>query len=156
MDRDAAGNYHHSRRLLRVTNSTGYTGPPQRQALSNCARYQSPVRREKTMETMIGKVIHSYTKIGVAAVILEDHLAQGDRIHIYGPHEDVHQSVTSMEIEHVPVEETNLGQDVRLRHPPPLLFPGGAYPSTHMGEGWGYPLPLQRNFSGGWIEPSKK
>jgi hypothetical protein len=67
------------------------------------------------METMIGKVIHYYPKIGVAAVILEDHLAQGDRIHIYGPHDDVHQSVSSIEIEHVPIKEANRGQDVGIK-----------------------------------------
>jgi hypothetical protein len=67
------------------------------------------------METMIGKVIHYYSKIGVAAVILEDHIAQGDRIHIYGPHDDVHQSVSSIEIERVPIKEAGRGQDVGIK-----------------------------------------
>ena len=67
------------------------------------------------METMVGKVIHYYPKIGVAAVILENHLAQGDQIHIYGPHDDVHQSVSSMKIEHVPIKETDRGQDVGIK-----------------------------------------
>ena len=66
------------------------------------------------MEIMVGRVIHYYPKIGVAAVILEDHLAQGDRIHICGPHDDVHQSVTSIEIEHVPIREANRGQDIGI------------------------------------------
>jgi putative protease len=67
------------------------------------------------METMIGKVSHYYPKIGVAAVILEDHLAKGDRIHITGPHDDLHQSVMSMEIEHVPVTEADQGQDIGIK-----------------------------------------
>jgi putative protease len=67
------------------------------------------------METMIGKVIHYYPKIGVAAVILEDHIANGDRIHIRGPHDDVHQPVTSMEIEHIPIKEADKGQDVGIK-----------------------------------------
>jgi len=66
------------------------------------------------METMVGRVIHYYPKIGVAAVILEDHLAQGDRIHIQGPHDDVHQSVTSIEVEHVPMREADRGQDIGI------------------------------------------
>jgi hypothetical protein len=66
------------------------------------------------METMIGKVIHYYPKISVAAVVLEDHIAKGDRIHICGPHDDVHLSVTSMEIEHVPIKEADKGQDVGI------------------------------------------
>ncbi len=64
---------------------------------------------------MIGKVIHYYPKISVAAVILEDHIAKGDRIHIRGPHDDMHQSVTSIEIEHMPIEEAGPGQDVGIK-----------------------------------------
>jgi putative protease len=67
------------------------------------------------METMIGKVIHYYPRIGVAAVVLDDHLAKGDRIHIHGPHDDLHQSVTSMEIEHIPVMEAGQGQDIGIK-----------------------------------------
>lgn len=67
------------------------------------------------METKIGRVTHYYPKISVAAVVLEDHLARGDRIHILGPHDDVHQSVTSMEIEHIPVREAEHGQDIGIK-----------------------------------------
>lgn len=67
------------------------------------------------METMIGKVTHYYPKIGVAAVILDGHLARGDRIHIHGPHDDMHLSVTSMECEHVPIREAERGQDIGIR-----------------------------------------
>jgi translation elongation factor EF-1alpha len=67
------------------------------------------------METMIGRVTHYYPKISVAAVILEGHIARGDRIHIHGPHEDVHQSVTSMELEHVPIQEADAGLDIGIK-----------------------------------------
>lgn len=67
------------------------------------------------METMIGRVTHYYPKIGVAAVVLEGHIARGDRIHINGPHDDIHQSVTSMEIEHIPVSEAEHGQDIGIK-----------------------------------------
>jgi putative protease len=67
------------------------------------------------METMIGKVTHYYPKISVAAVVLEDHIAKGDLIHIRGPHDDLHQSVTSIEIEHVPREEAEPGQDIGIK-----------------------------------------
>jgi hypothetical protein len=67
------------------------------------------------METIIGRVIHYYPKISIAAVVLEDHLAQGDRIHIHGPHDDLHQFVSSIEIEHVPVNEADRGQDIGIR-----------------------------------------
>ena len=67
------------------------------------------------METMIGRVIHYYPKIGVAAVVLDEHLRKGDRIHISGPHDDLHQSVTSIELEHVPITEADAGQDIGIK-----------------------------------------
>lgn len=67
------------------------------------------------METMIGRVTHYYPKISVAAVVLEDHISQGDLIHFLGPHDDLHQSVGSMEIEHVPVKDANRGQDIGIK-----------------------------------------
>ncbi|MFA4825286.1 MAG: hypothetical protein WC593_09035 [Methanoregula sp.] len=67
------------------------------------------------MQTMIGTVTHYYPRIGVAAVVLKDHLARGDRIHIHGPHEDFDQSVTSMELEHIPITEADAGQDIGIK-----------------------------------------
>ena len=67
------------------------------------------------METMIGKVIHYYPKIGVAAVVLEGHIEKGDTIHISGPHEDFYQPVTSMEIEHRPITEAEMGQNIGIK-----------------------------------------
>jgi putative protease len=66
------------------------------------------------MQTMIGRVTHYYPRIGVAAIVLKDHLARGDRIHIHGPHEDFDQSVTSMELEHAPIAEADEGQDIGI------------------------------------------
>jgi hypothetical protein len=63
---------------------------------------------------MVGKVICYYPKIGIAAVILEDYPATGDRIHICGSYDDVHQSVTSIENEHIPIRETDRGQDIGI------------------------------------------
>jgi len=67
------------------------------------------------METMIGRVTHYYPKVSVAAIILEDHLVKGDRIHIHGPREDVYQTVTSMELDHIPIREAERGLDIGIR-----------------------------------------
>jgi putative protease len=67
------------------------------------------------MQTMVGKVIHYYPKIGVAAVVLMNRLTQGDRIRVHGPYEDFYQSVTSMELEHTPITEAEEGLDVGIR-----------------------------------------
>jgi putative protease len=61
---------------------------------------------------MIGKVTHFYPKVGVAAIVLDEHLEHGDRIHTHGHSEDFHQTVTSMEMEHVPSTEADPGQDI--------------------------------------------
>lgn len=79
------------------------------------------------METMIGRVIHYYPKISVAAVVLDGHIARGDRIHICGPHDDVRQSVTSIEIEHIPIREADKGQDIGVKvidrvHPGDIVY----------------------------------
>lgn len=67
------------------------------------------------METMIGRVTHYYPKPGVAVVILEDHLAFGDMIHIKGPHDDFHQTVSSMEINHEKITEARVGEDIGIK-----------------------------------------
>lgn len=67
------------------------------------------------MQTMIGRVSHYYPKVGVAAIVLSDHIAKGDRIHIHGPHEDIYQTVTSMELDHIPIREADTGQDIGIR-----------------------------------------
>lgn len=67
------------------------------------------------METMIGRVTHYYPKVGVAVVVLQDHLSAGDMIHITGPHEDFHQSVSSMEIDHEKITEAGKGDDIGIK-----------------------------------------
>ena len=67
------------------------------------------------METMVGRVAHYYPKAEVAVVILEDHLAFGDMIHIRGPQEDFHQTVSSMEIDHKKVHEAEKGDDIGIK-----------------------------------------
>ena len=67
------------------------------------------------METVIGKVTHYYPRVGVAAIVLSDHIARGDHIHILGPHDDIHQTITSMEFDHEPIIEADPGQDIGIR-----------------------------------------
>ena len=67
------------------------------------------------METRIGTVTHYYPKVSVAAVVLEEHLVKGEKIHIKGAHEDFHRTVTSMEYEHTPIAEANGGLDIGIK-----------------------------------------
>lgn len=65
-------------------------------------------------ETLIGQVSHYYTRICVAAVLLEDTLRAGDIVRIRGKHTDFVQRATSMEIQHQPVLQAEAGQDIGL------------------------------------------
>lgn len=67
------------------------------------------------METMVGRVTHYYPKVGVAVVVLDDHLAYGDLIHIKGAHDDFHQTVSSMESDHERIMEAGKGEDIGIK-----------------------------------------
>jgi len=67
------------------------------------------------METMVGRVTHYYPKVGVAVVVLDGHLVYGDMIHIKGPHDDFHQTVMSMELDHEPITEADAGHDIGIK-----------------------------------------
>jgi len=66
-------------------------------------------------EKLIGQVTHYYGRIGVAAVLLEDRLAVGDRILVVGRTSDFEQEVSCMEIEHQSVQEALAGQEIGLK-----------------------------------------
>jgi putative protease len=67
------------------------------------------------MEKVVGKITHYFPKVGVAVVILEDKIANGDEIHIKGAHSDFRQTVTSMQIEHQTIINATKGQDIGIK-----------------------------------------
>jgi hypothetical protein len=67
------------------------------------------------METVVGKVTHYFPKVGVAVILLEDDLANGNEIHIKGAHTDFCQTVTSMQIEHTTIATATKGQDIGMK-----------------------------------------
>jgi len=66
---------------------------------------------------LIGKVMHYYSKIGVAIVELEDDLQQGDQISIEGATTNIQQTVDSMQVEHEAVKSAHRGDAVGLKVP---------------------------------------
>jgi putative protease len=64
--------------------------------------------------TAIGRVTHYFGHLSVAAVSLSEPLAVGETIHIHGHTTDVVETVTSMEIDHRPVERAGPGDDVAI------------------------------------------
>jgi hypothetical protein len=64
---------------------------------------------------LLGTVSHYFGKIGVAGVQVTDRMAIGDRILIIGHTTALEQEVTSMELNHQPIEIAESGQDVGIR-----------------------------------------
>ena len=63
----------------------------------------------------IGKVIHYYSKAGVAIIELQDQLKVGDRIRIEKGENTFEQEVSSMQKEHQPVEKGEKGDAVGIK-----------------------------------------
>ncbi len=63
----------------------------------------------------IGRVVHFYSKIGVAIIQLDSELKVGDRIAIVGSTTDIDQIVKSMQVEHQSIEEARPGDLVGLK-----------------------------------------
>ena len=74
------------------------------------AEKQVPVNEKE-----IGRVMHYYTKLGVAAIDLKDGLKVGDEIHILGHTTDFNQKVDSMQIEHKVVTSAKKGDSMAIK-----------------------------------------
>lgn len=71
-----------------------------------------------TTEQRLGVVTDYYAKIGVAAIRLTDgDLQVGDQIRIRGHTTDLTHTVTSIQIEHQPVQLAARGSEVALKVP---------------------------------------
>lgn len=78
-------------------------------------------------EKEVGVVTHYFGKISVGIVQLRDSLKVGDKIHIKGAHDDITQTVESIQIEHTPVKEAKKGDLVGIKvtekvHPNDKVF----------------------------------
>jgi hypothetical protein len=67
-------------------------------------------------EVEIGKVIHYFSKVGVAAIeIVQDVLRVGDTIHVKGHTTDFTQKIDSMQVDNQSVPEAAAGQSIGLK-----------------------------------------
>ena len=64
---------------------------------------------------LVGKIVHYYSKIGVAVVDLEDSLSKGDQISIEGTTTNIQQAVDSMQVEHSEVAAAKKGDSVGMK-----------------------------------------
>ena len=73
------------------------------------------------MEKLIGKVNHYFNKISVAIIeITDDELNIGDTIHIKGHTADFNQVITSIQVERVPVQKANKGDQAGVKLDAPV------------------------------------
>ena len=63
----------------------------------------------------VGEVIHFYGKINVGVLRCTKGLQVGDVVHFLGRHTDFEQEITSMQIEHEPVETVSAGGEVAIK-----------------------------------------
>ena len=66
-------------------------------------------------ETEVGKVFSYYSKIGVAALKLENELKAGDTIRVKGATTDFTQKVESIQIENAPVNVAKAGDSIGIK-----------------------------------------
>jgi len=66
-------------------------------------------------EKEIGVVTHYFGNISVGIIKLSAPLKVGDKIHIKGAHDDFIQDVSSIQIEHEPVESAKKGDLVGVK-----------------------------------------
>ena len=66
-------------------------------------------------EKNIGEVTHWYDKIGVAVVKLSATLKVGDKVKVKRGAEEFEESVSSMQLDHAPVQSGKKGQEVAIK-----------------------------------------
>jgi len=64
---------------------------------------------------LVGRVVHYYSKIGVAVIKLEKNIQMNDTIMIEGKTTSLTQKTVSIEIEHKKVEQAKAGQLIGLK-----------------------------------------
>lgn len=68
-----------------------------------------------TQEKPVGRVIHWYDKVSVAVVKLASALKIGDRVKVRRGEEEFEDSVTSMQLDHKPIDAGKKGQEVAVK-----------------------------------------
>ena len=63
----------------------------------------------------IGKITHWYDKISVAVVKLDKELGVGDKIKIKHGDREFEETITSMELDHKPVQSGKKGQEIAIK-----------------------------------------
>lgn len=71
-------------------------------------------RAPKTKEKVIGVITHYFPKVRAAVIKLKAPLSVGDSIKVKGHTTDFQQTIASMQIDHVTVDQAKKGQEIGL------------------------------------------
>ena len=84
---------------------------------ANCASVLDKVGGNSLGERFqeVGKVAHFFVHINVAIIDVTGTIYVGDKIAIKGPTTDIEQTVDSMEIEHLKLEQATAGQSIGMK-----------------------------------------
>jgi putative protease len=63
----------------------------------------------------VGKITHFFGRINVAVLEVSETISVGDKIAIKGPTTDIEQTVNSMEIDHMKVNQATAGQNIGMK-----------------------------------------
>ena len=66
-------------------------------------------------EIKVGKVIHYFSRIGVAAIELQEEIKAGDTVHFKGHTTDFSQEIQSMQISNQVVDKAGKGDKVGIK-----------------------------------------
>lgn len=68
------------------------------------------------MDILVGKVNHYYDKLGVAIITIENQpLKLGDTVKLSGHDQEYSQKLTSMQLEHLQIDEAKPGMVVGIK-----------------------------------------
>ena len=83
---------------------------------TNSLPKKKPVKKFKSAlkQDVLGEITHFFPKVRAAVVVLKSGLALGDKVRIKGHTTDFSQVVTSIQIDHVPVNSAKKGDEIGL------------------------------------------
>ena len=72
-------------------------------------------RKIEKKEKPIGEAVHYFSKISVGVIKLKGSLKKDDKIQVKGHTTNFKQVVTSLQVDHSPIEEAKKGQEIGIK-----------------------------------------
>lgn len=88
--------------------------PKKKPAKKKIVLAKKATKKAKKKEKIVGIVTHYFPKVRAGVVKLKAPLGVGERIRVKGHTTDFTQEITSMQIDHVPINQAKKGQEIGL------------------------------------------